>query len=122
MQARGQIDWSRALKWGIAHICTSNTFGVKTKYIKKWVFQFLRFFKEMEKSLYKSAKNAKIRKLTLFVLNHISYDIWVTKTTIPNFEAIDYLFWLLAWCLSLGVILSDVWTKMSVANFHQHSL
>ena len=26
-QPRGQNDWSRALKWGIVHLCNSNIMG-----------------------------------------------------------------------------------------------
>ena len=44
------------------------------------------------------------------------------RHTIPHFEALDYLFWLLAWRLTLGVILSDLWTKKAVANFRHQSL
>ena len=33
-QARGQNNWSRALKWGIVHLCSSNTFGDTTKFMK----------------------------------------------------------------------------------------
>ena len=33
-QDRGQNDWSRALKWGIVHLCSSNNFGDTTKFMK----------------------------------------------------------------------------------------
>ena len=33
-QARGQNNRSRALKWGIAYFCSSNTFGDTTKFMK----------------------------------------------------------------------------------------
>ena len=59
VQARGQNNWSRALKWGIVHLCSSNTFGNTTKFIKIWVFKCLRFCKKIMISLYKNAKNAK---------------------------------------------------------------
>ena len=46
-QARGQNNRSKALKWGIVHICSLNTFGDTTKYMKIWDIQFLRFCKKM---------------------------------------------------------------------------
>ena len=57
--ARGQNNWSRALKWGIVHLCSSSTFWDTTDVMKMWVFQFLRFCKKMMILLYKNAKNAK---------------------------------------------------------------
>ena len=33
-QARGQNNWSRALKWGIVRLCSSKTFGDTTKFMK----------------------------------------------------------------------------------------
>ena len=33
-QTRGQNYWSRALKWGIVHFCSSSTFGDTTEYMK----------------------------------------------------------------------------------------
>ena len=39
-QARGQNNRSKALKWGIVNLCTSNTFGDVTKYMKIWVSIF----------------------------------------------------------------------------------
>ena len=62
IQAKGQNNWSRALKWGIVPLCSLNTFGDTTKLIKMWVFQFLHFCKKMLISLYKNTKNAKTWK------------------------------------------------------------
>ena len=45
-QARGQNNRLTALKWGIVHLCSLNTFGDITKYMKIWVFQFLHFCKK----------------------------------------------------------------------------
>ena len=58
-QARGQNNWSRALKWGIVRLCSLSTFWDTTVFMKMWVFHFLRFCKKMMISLYKNAKNAK---------------------------------------------------------------
>ena len=46
-QARGQNNGSKALEWGIEHLCTSHTFGDTTKYMKIWVFQYLHFCKKL---------------------------------------------------------------------------
>ena len=78
-QAKHKNYSSRALKWDIICICTLNTFGFTMKFEKRLVFQFLRFCKKVTKSLYKIAKNTKIKKLTLFVFNHISNTIWTTE-------------------------------------------
>ena len=58
-QARGQNNGSRALKWGIVHLCSLSTFWGTIVFMKMWVFHFLRFCKKMMISLYKNAKNAK---------------------------------------------------------------
>ena len=50
-QARGQNNGSRALKWGIVHLCSSITFRDTTSFIEIWVFQILRFCKKMWKLL-----------------------------------------------------------------------
>ena len=85
-QARGQNNGSRALKWGIVHLCSLITFRDRTsflevtiKYVKKLVFQILQFCKKVTKSLCKIAKNAKVQKFTLFVFYHISNSIWATE-------------------------------------------
>ena len=84
-QANHKNYSSRALKWDILCICSLNTFGVTIKFEKRLVFQFLRFCKKVTKSLYKIAKNAKIKKLTLFVFNHISNTIWATEMYSTSF-------------------------------------
>ena len=78
-QARGQNDWSRALKWGIVCLCSFNSFEVTIKYVQKLVFQIPQFCKKVTKSLCKIAKNAKVQKITLFVFYHISNSIWATE-------------------------------------------
>ena len=85
VQAWGQNDWSRALKWGNVHICSSNIFGDTTKLMKMWVFQFLHFCKKVLISLDKNAKNAKTWKMILFIFNHISINFWVTETYCTSF-------------------------------------
>ena len=65
-QAKGQNSWSRALKWGIALLCSSGTFWDTTVFVKMWVFQSLQFCKKMMISLYKNAKNAKTWKSDTF--------------------------------------------------------
>ena len=84
-QAKCKKYSSRALKWDILCICSLNTFGVTIKFEKRLVFQFLRFCKKVTKSLYKIAKNVKIKKLTLFVFNHISNTIWATEMYSTSF-------------------------------------
>ena len=59
-QAKCQIDFSRALKWGIVHLCTLNTFRDTMNFRQLLVFYFLHFCKKIVKSLCKIAKNAKI--------------------------------------------------------------
>ena len=49
-QARGQNKRSRALKWGVVHFCSSDTFRNTTRFTKLRVFkifynsQFLQYF------------------------------------------------------------------------------
>ena len=66
IQARSQTYWSRALRWGIIHFCTLNTFGDTTKFMKIWDFQSLRFCKRMAKSLYRIAKKCENPKIGIF--------------------------------------------------------
>ena len=42
-QARGQIYWSRALKWGIVLVCNSKSTGEMIKNKKYHFFKFLHF-------------------------------------------------------------------------------
>ena len=74
-QAKCQIYFSRALKWGIVHLCTLNTSRDTMKYRKLLVFQFLHFCKKIVKSLCKIQKMRKIKKLILSVFNHFSNTI-----------------------------------------------
>ena len=59
--ANCQIYFSRALKWGILHLCTFNNSRDTMKSIKSLVFHFLHFCKKIVKSLCKIAKYAKIQ-------------------------------------------------------------
>ena len=45
-QARAENDGSRALEWGIVHLCSSITFRDRTSFIEISVFQNLRFCKK----------------------------------------------------------------------------
>ena len=65
-QAKCQIYFLRALKWGIIHLCTLNTSRDTMKFRKLLVFQFLHFCKKIVKSLCKIPKNAKIQKIDAF--------------------------------------------------------
>ena len=78
-QARGQNDWSRALKWGIACLCSFNNFEFTIKHVQKLVFQIWQICKKVTKSLCKFAKNAKVQKFTIFVFYHTSNLIWATE-------------------------------------------
>ena len=84
-QAKCKNYSSRALKWDTLCICSLNTFEVTIEFEKRLVFQFLHFCKEVTKSLLKIAKNAKIKKLTLFVFNHISNTIWAKEMYSTSF-------------------------------------
>ena len=57
-----QIDFLRALKWGIVHLCTLNIFRDTINFRKMLPFYFLHFCKEIVKSPCKNAKNVKIQK------------------------------------------------------------
>ena len=67
-QARGQSNRSRAFKWGIVHLCSSNSFGDTTKLMKIWVFKFLHFCKKWQNYYTKSQKLKNIKKTILLVL------------------------------------------------------
>ena len=71
-QGRGQNNMSRALKWGIVHLCSSNTFRDTTKFMKIWVFQFLHFCKKWQNYYTKSQKLKNIKKTILLILIIIS--------------------------------------------------
>ena len=66
--ARGQNNWSRALRWVIVHLYSSSTFRGTTNFMKKVVFQFLHFCKKWQKYYTKSQKLKNINKYTLLVL------------------------------------------------------
>ena len=42
-QPRSENNGSRALKWGIVHLCSSITFRDTTSFIEIWVFQICVF-------------------------------------------------------------------------------
>ena len=68
-QARGQNNWSRALKWGTVCICSSKNNGDLIKN-KKYHF---------------------------FIDTVVSQKVFeLQRHTIPNFKALDQLFWPLA--------------------------
>ena len=89
-----------------------------------WKYEFSNFCVFVKKLQYHHTKLKKMRKFKSFVFDHISYDIWVTEThmTIPHFNALDLLNWLLVWHLTLGVMFSDSWIKIPVVNFSQQPL
>ena len=86
-QASGQNSGSRALKWGIVCLYSSSSFGGTTKCMKIWVLQFFHFRKKVAKSLCKITKLRKLRKMTLFIFNHIFKSIWATETYNTSFES-----------------------------------
>ena len=53
-QANGQNNRSRALKRGIVHLCSSNTFGDTIEFMRLWVFQFLHSYKKWQNYCTKS--------------------------------------------------------------------
>ena len=67
-QANGQNNRSKGLKWGIIHLCNSNNFGDRTKYMKIWVYQFLHFCKKWQNYYAKSQKLKNVKKTILLVL------------------------------------------------------
>ena len=48
--ANGQKDFSRALKWGIACLCISYTFGDRAKSLKISIFKFSQFCKNSQRA------------------------------------------------------------------------
>ena len=44
------------------------------------------------------------------------------RRTIPHFKALDQLFWPLAWLLTLGAMVFEVWCKISVQIIIEHPL
>ena len=70
-QAKCQIYFSRALKWGIVHFCTLSASRDTMKFRKLLVVQFLHFCKKIVTSLYKIAKNAKTLKNRQFLSSFI---------------------------------------------------
>ena len=115
-QANGQNNRSKGLKWGIIHLCNSNNFGDTIRFMKIWVFQFLHFCKKWQ-NYYTKWRKLKI----LEKLYSISSKIFkLQKDTIPHFKALDQLFWLLAWVLTLGVIIFEIYQKVPAAFFMHH--
>ena len=121
-QANGQNNRSKGLKWGIIHLCNSNNFGDRTKYMKIWVYQFLHFCKKWQNYCSKWRKLENIRKLILFVLFISSKLFELQRYTIPHFKALDPLFWPLAWVLTLGLTILETWHRVPVEFFMHHPL
>ena len=113
-KARGQSHWSRASNWGIVHFCALYTFWVKKTY-ESWLIQFFSVCKKKSIPPHKIAKKAKIHYLLFLIISSMIFEL--QRRTIPHLRAFDQWFWFPAWILTLGVILSDLWTKISVANF-----
>ena len=44
------------------------------------------------------------------------------RRTIPHFKALDQMFWPLAWLLTLGAMVFEVWSKMPVRIIFAHPL
>ena len=62
-QAKGQNSWSRALKWGIVHLCNLSGFEdmIKDKICHfSWIFTFSQFSIVIFASFYKNAKFEKL--------------------------------------------------------------
>ena len=53
--------------------------------------------------------------LLILIISPIIFEL--QRQTIPHFKALDLLFWLLGWLLTLEVILSDLWTKKGSHEF-----
>ena len=49
-----------------------------------------------------------------FIISSLFFEL--KRCTIPHFKALDQLFWPLDWFLTLGLILLELWTKISVEN------
>ena len=71
-QARGQNNWSRALKWGIVHLCSLITYIDWASFIEVWVFWISYSCKKCGNYYAKLQKMRKFNKITYFVFNHIS--------------------------------------------------
>ena len=122
-QAYCQIDFSRALKWGIVHLCTLNTFRDTMDFRQLLVFYFLHFRKKIVKSVCKIAKNAKIQKLTLSVFDLISPMLLdLKRQTIPHFKDNEKIFWTLAWSLTVGLTTFALFSKTFENFFMRHPL
>ena len=111
-QARGQNNSSRALKWGIVHLCSSITFRDTTSFIEIWVFQILRFCKKnVETTMLDCEKCKNSRKLHILFLIISLKPFKLQRCTIPHFKALDLLFWPLAWVLTVGSIVFEPYHK-----------
>ena len=76
-QARGQKNMSKALKWGIVHLCASNTFGDTTN-VWKYVFFNICVFVKNSNFTIQNRKNWKLLENSYFLFssylqNHLSY-------------------------------------------------
>ena len=73
-QAKCQIYFSRALKWGIVHLCSFNNSRDTMKFRKLLVFQFLHFCKKIVKSLCKIAEKCESPKnYTFCFLSYLQF-------------------------------------------------
>ena len=98
-QDRLQSNGSRALKWGIVHLCNLNGFGDMIKNKISNIFKFSHF-------LQPSITFFKIWKTQIFIKYVVSLKVTeLQRCTIPYFKALDPLFWPLAWLLTLGSII-----------------
>ena len=113
-QAKGQNDLSRALKWGIVHLCSSNRIGDMIKN-KSVIFYTFAFFAILHSDFVTFLQNCGIWKTnfcTYFIVT--SKLLKLQRHTIPHFKALDQSFWPLAWVLTVEAITFVVSSKMSV--------
>ena len=111
-QAKGQNNLSRALKWGIVHLCSSNRIGDMIRNKKCNFLEFSHF--SQKRKIWKTQISIKL-VVSLKVIE-------LQRCTIPHFKALDPLFWPLAWLLTLGSIIFVVWSKTFVNFFMRHLL
>ena len=76
----------------------------------------------MAQSLYKIAKLRKSEKWHSFILIISSKVFELARYAIPHFKALDLLFWPLAWVLTVGSIVFELYHKTPVAFFMNHPL
>ena len=122
-QARGQNNRSRALKWGIVHLCNLNGYG---DMIKNEICNFLEFLHFSQFCIVISElflQKRKYWKTQASVKLVVSLKaIELQRCTIPHFKALDPLFSALAWLFTLGSTVFTVWCKTFVYFFFVHPL